>query len=489
MPSYNGTAYPVSATQMGLALETTRGTALAPTYWIPVKSPKYKPNLMLIPDETLQGSQVQTYDLVTGIRYDGHGWDAPPYMDSFPILLAAEFGSPDNLVAAPTGGTITLSASAAAGASVLALTSTASAAISALSINNYFTIGAASAGTLETHQVASVASVSSTAASVTLNEPLIYSAASGTTLSFLTTHRLSVLNNNYGVANQPPSVTITDFSGEEWRQMTAAQLDQLTIKGNGTTLVDYTCTWFGNPATFPVTELSPASVSSNALIFTAASVVTGSGIASNYYVQGPGISGVATVGSVSAASVFLNSTNVNPSYLQASSTYFFSPNGSNLVDSSYGTTQTPAPWSLYAKLGGTYTPTIIDWEVDFKRGVKPIAALTGQQQYFTYFAGPLQATGKLTFVEQNNSPELNAFLNAQTQSLDLTLFDQKGGSALNIHASKMQFKTGELDRSKEYVEVMVEFDLLPTATDALAGGVSPVIVSVANSASASYYGA
>jgi hypothetical protein len=229
------------------------------------------------------------------------------------------------------------------------------------------------------------------------------------------------------VGAQPPSASIWDFDGEEWRIITAAQLDQLSLKGSGTSLVDYTCTWFGNPAL---------------------------------------------------------------TYQQAPSSY----TPEVLVS--------PAPWTYFFQLGGTagepgtgtFSPTVTDWSVDFKRGVKPIPALTGQQNYFQYFAGPIVPTVKFTFVEQVGSPQLNAFLEATTIPLEMTVFDQVHGAALNIRCESLQYTTGELDRSKEWVEVVVDGTLLPTGTytgasgggDALAGGVSPTLITVANSVTTTY---
>jgi hypothetical protein len=150
--------------------------------------------------------------------------------------------------------------------------------------------------------------------------------------------------------------------------------------------------------------------------------------------------------------------------------------------------ETPAPWSFYSVIGGDYTPTIMDWEFDFKRNVKPIPALTGQQEYFTYLATVLTTSGKFTFVEQSGSPELNRFLDAIRQSFNFTIFDQKTGSVLNIEAHNGQFKTGEIDRSKEYVTVPVEFELLPSTDDQLsgAGGVGPCVITVANAVTTAY---
>ena len=412
MPSFNGIAYPVASTQMGLALEASRGTATDPTAWVPIKAPKYKPNLMLIPDETLQGSMVQVYDLVTGIRYDGHGWDAPPYLDTFPNFLLAEFGYEGAFT--PATLVTTVSTAAAAGDLVVDVSSATGLSLTG---GDWIVLGSSTyPANLETHQTSIVAGTT-----VTLLEPLIYAQGIGSAVTLLNKHEYSLLNSATSAGNQPPSCTLTDFDGEEWRQISAAQLDQLTIKGNGTSLVDYTCTWMGNPA---VAE------------------------------------------------------SVNPGQFSAGYPW----------TSSYTGTQTPAPWTFYSVIGGNYKPTITDWEFDFKRNVKPIPALTGQQQYFTYFANVQGASGKFTFVEQANSPELNNFLDAIRQSFDFTLFDQKTGSVLNIHASNGQFKTGEIDRSKEYVTVPVEFELLPSATDSLAGagGVSPCVITVANAVNTAY---
>jgi hypothetical protein len=263
-----------------------------------------------------------------------------------------------------------------------------------------------SGGTQETHLIVTAASATPFAA--TLANPLVYDQASGATVTGLTTHQWSLLN-NVGQGNQPPSVTITDYDGEEWRQLAACQLDELTIKGNATGLVDYTCSWFGNPATTP-----------------------------------------------------------------------------SAPTPSFSDVQPPPGWTTALSIGGTQLDYVVDWEFDFKRGVKPIPALTGTQEYFLYFANTLECTGKITVVEQSGAPQLTEYLNGDVQSLDFTLFDLTTGFALNLHSSKSSWKTGEIDRSKEYVEVPLDFQLLPSASDATAGGVSPVIATVANATATSY---
>jgi hypothetical protein len=81
---------------------------------------------------------------------------------------------------------------------------------------------------------------------------------------------------------------------------------------------------------------------------------------------------------------------------------------------------------------------------------------------------------------------LTAFQEGASESIDLTLSDVASGFAVNLHSSSAKFITGDLDRSKEYVEVPLELQLIPSATDALAGGVSPIIATVANAHTAVY---
>lgn len=391
MPNPFGNAFPTAFTEIGIATEVTKGTAVNPAYWVPVRSPKYKPDQMILPDETLQGSMVLVYDLVRGMRYDAHGWDSYPYLDSFPVLCRAQLGSPDNLTAAPAN--TTLSAPAVAGATSITVGSS-------ISTGQWFVIG--TGGSQETHYA------TTTGTTITLNYPLAFAQPSGAAVTGLTAHAFSTLNNaNEG---QPPALTITDYDGEEWRQLTACQMDELTIKGNATGLVEYTASFLGNPA------------------------VENSGG------QTPSFSGVQTV----------------------------------------------EPWSVTPNIGGAVTPTVTEWEFNFKRGTKPIPALTGSTEYFEYFAGPVQCAGKMTFVETSGSPELNAYLNGTPQVLDFTIFDGVTGYALNIHSSKMRFITGEIDRTKEWVEVPTTMQFLPTTTDALAGGVSPYKLTVANAQTASF---
>lgn len=388
------TAFATAQTQIGVAIEAQRGVAPAsPKFWIPVLAPKYKPDLDLIDDKSLQGSMVEIYDSIPGLRYDSHGWNGYPFLDSFPVLLRCELGSTDTLTAAGTA--TSLSAASAAGTDTITTTV-------ALVVGDWVAIGAGA--TLETHEVTSVATDTATLAT-----PLIYSQSSGAVVTPLTVHEFSLLNGSAATANQPPTATIWDFDGQAWRQLSAAQLDKLTIKATAKGLVDYDCSWFANPS---VTPSAPTP--------------------------------------------------------------------------SYTTTQAIPGWTTTVSVGGTLIQYLVDWQVDLARKVTAIPAFTGTQNYMTYFAGPIEATAKVTYVEQSGAPQLADYLAGTVVPVTFTVTDPATGDAMQLHATSAKYRTGDVDRSKVWVETQLDVQLLPSATDALAGGVSPLLATVANTQTTSY---
>lgn len=389
------TAYAVAQSQLGAAVEVTRGTAVAPTAWLPYLSPDYHPNLTQLEDKGMRGSMVDVYDLIPGMRYDELGFSGYPYLDTFPLLLRALLGSTDGVTVAPAN--TALSSAAAVGATTIQTTATVAA-------GSYIVIG--SGGTVETHKTATVTGTGPF--TLTLATPLVYAQPNAATVTGLTQHKIGLLN-NAGAGNQPPSLTLTDYDGEEWRQITGAQMDSLSLKWAATQMIEYQAKFLGNPATTP-----------------------------------------------------------------------------SAPSASYTSEHAPAAWTSTVSLGGTQVGYLIDGEVNLARGTKPIPGLTGTQAPFMLFAGPLSTSGKLTVVEQSGATQLSTFTQAQSQGLDITWFDIYSGHALNLHFSTMRFKTGKLVRSKEWVEAELEFVGLPSAGDAVAGGVAPLTATVANTTATSY---
>ena len=387
-------ALPTPETQIGLALEATRGIPTAPEYWLPVSGPKYVPDLQLLPDEGLRGSMVTLYDEVPGLRYDGHGWDSYPYLDTLPVLLMALLGSPDTKTVAPAS--TELKVEAVAGATEVEFEAE-------IAAGSYVVIGSG-VGTQET------VLVTTKAAKQKLAYPLSFSHPAKAPVVGLTKHEVSLLNNSHATGNQPVSCTLTDFGGEEsWRALAAAQLDSLNISGAADALPKVTTSWMANKS---VTPSEP--------------------------------------------------------------------------DASYSTAEAPPGWSVKVGVGDTQIGYLVSWEFDLKRGVKNIPAVTGTQNYYQHFAGALDATAKMVVLEDPEATWLTAYENGETQSIDLTLSDVKSGFAVNLHSTTAKFTKGELDRSKEWVEVPLDVQLIPSSSDALAGGVSPILATVANGHTAAY---
>lgn len=390
-------SYATAQTVIEVGIETTKGTAASTKFAVPVKAPKYKVSQAVLDDDSIEGTMAAVYGQTNGMRYDGHGWDGFPYLDkSFPVFARAELGSTDLLTTAPV--TTALSTAAAAAASIVKTKA-------AVAAGSWIVIGAGA--TMETHRVKSVATTTKT---LTLTYPLVYAQAATAPVKGLTGHSFSLLN-GAGQGDQPPSCTIWDFDGERCRQLLASQLDQLTVKGNATGFVEYTTSWFANPA-IKVTEPTPT----------------------------------------------------------------------------WSSEAPPPGWTFVASLGGVQLAVVETWQVDLKRGVKPVPALTGSQEFFQYFAGPIQATGKLVFIEQTGSPIITDFVSTATKSLDIQLYDTTSGYALQLHTTKTKFKAAEIDRSQEWVRVSSTFQMLPSATDAVSGGGgrSPIKVTVANAQTTQY---
>lgn len=94
----------------GLGKETARGTAAAPTLWLPIDpNPSLAPNLTWIEDKGLRGSPVEVYDNIPSVRHDEFTFKGNVFADTFPAIMQGLLG-PDVVTgtAAPYTHTISL---------------------------------------------------------------------------------------------------------------------------------------------------------------------------------------------------------------------------------------------------------------------------------------------------------------------------------------------------------------------------------------------
>lgn len=98
------TFYPGNLQWLGIAKETTPGTAMsAPTIWIPVDSPKHSPKVTPLVDTALRGTMAMQHQQVQGMQYEELGYKTYLYADSVYAHLIAMLGGTDTITGtAPT---------------------------------------------------------------------------------------------------------------------------------------------------------------------------------------------------------------------------------------------------------------------------------------------------------------------------------------------------------------------------------------------------
>jgi hypothetical protein len=106
---------------LGIAKESTKGTAVAPTAFIPVAEGKFKPVDVIDPlyDEGLRGSAVKTYNYIQGRTRSTFDFGGPVFADTIPWAIAGLLGSVDTTGAsAPYTHTISLKNASTTGADI-----------------------------------------------------------------------------------------------------------------------------------------------------------------------------------------------------------------------------------------------------------------------------------------------------------------------------------------------------------------------------------
>lgn len=82
---------------VGLGIETVRGTAVAPTLFVPAKSPSWVPVITELDDVGVRGSMVDKYDQIAGLRHDTFDFSCDVFADTFPAFVRACLGSTDTM--------------------------------------------------------------------------------------------------------------------------------------------------------------------------------------------------------------------------------------------------------------------------------------------------------------------------------------------------------------------------------------------------------
>ena len=143
----------------------------------------------------------------------------------------------------------------------------------------------------------------------------------------------------------------------------------------------------------------------------------------------------------------------------------------------------PTPvWRGTVSVGGSALATAMTGNIDMKRPATPIYGIASTQDPYQVFLGPLEVTGKITFVMDNDDQLLN-FLNNTQPALVFNWAYGSGATEVQIQATltKGAYTTGVIERGEDFVQVSVDINAQSNTTDAGAsGGYSPITWTLKN---------
>ena len=141
------------------------------------------------------------------------------------------------------------------------------------------------------------------------------------------------------------------------------------------------------------------------------------------------------------------------------------------------TTIIPTPvWIGTVNIGGGSVVNNISGTLNMKRPVVPIFGIANTQSPYAIFLGALEVTGTLTFVMEADT-EMIRYL-TDTQPILVFNWSQGAGASatqLQFTLTKGDYIAGAVDRSGEFVKIVISFQGLGNTTDAGASaGYSPI---------------
>lgn len=419
-------------TFVGVAKETTPGTAVSPTDYITITGdPKGTDTYKKLDDKSFRGSAVATYAKIPAMRTGELSLDGnvnPATIGYFlgsllPDVTSAATATPSGLAAAASGTGSSFGAGAqywvitavyGTGESMksneVTLTLTAGqnvnltwTAVPGASAYNIYR-GTAAGAENKLVGTAGTASFTDTGAAGTSATPPATSTAPATS------HAFSCKNSG---DSQPTSFTFTDFDGDQARAFAGSKVSDLSLKWSADGLLTFT----------------------------------------------------------SKVSSWASTTITTPT-------------------PSYSTVLPIAAFTGALYINGSKSVVMESGSLDIKRKVEYLQTVQNTQDPYALFSGAVAVTGKLTTVLLASDPILAKIGNSSAAgSLDAyQLSFSQGNTTLVLQLSNVVYTKVAPVRGKDYVQLDVEFEGVGNTTDVGAsGGYSPIKAFVANGVAAGTY--
>ena len=137
----------------------------------------------------------------------------------------------------------------------------------------------------------------------------------------------------------------------------------------------------------------------------------------------------------------------------------------------------PTPvWRGTVSIGGSSVATAMTGNIDMTRPVTPVYGISSTQNPYNIFLGPLEVTGKITFLMETDA-ELTRFLNNSQPAIVLNWAYGAGASAVQIQATitKGAYTAAVIERGEDFVQVSIDLNAQSNTTDAgSTGGFAPI---------------
>jgi hypothetical protein len=133
-------------------------------------------------------------------------------------------------------------------------------------------------------------------------------------------------------------------------------------------------------------------------------------------------------------------------------------------------------WQGSVSVGGSTLTNSIAGEISMKRPVTPVYGIATTQNPYDIFLGPLEVTGKLTFVMEADT-ELTRYLTNTQPAIVLNWAYGAGATAVQIQATltKGAYVAAAIDRGSDFVQISVDINAQGNTTDAgVTLGYSPI---------------